>query len=163
MMLQRVLSCVCIFLLIAPSANSQTKSHNDWTMLQSLRPGDKITVQLNDGKTVKGEFDRSTDAALMMSVRSGMTSVDRNDVKQVHLISGDSVGKTTLMGTAVGAAAGAVTGAAVGDNCNSSSFGPCFGRGVMAVAGAVLFAIPGAVVGLVLGLHGHHRELIYEA
>jgi hypothetical protein len=162
-MIRSVLSLFCIFVLVVPTANAQKRSRNDWTMLQSLRPGDKISVQLKSDKTIKGEFDRSTDATLMVSVHSDIRSVDRNDVKQVHHISGDSVGKTTLTGTAVGAAAGAVTGAAVGGNCDEPSFGPCFSRGTMAVAGAMLFAIPGAVVGLVLGLYGHHRELIYEA
>jgi hypothetical protein len=161
-MIQRVLSCICVFLLIVPSAYSQGKSHNDWMVLQRLTRGDKLAIQLKTGKTIKGEFDSSTDAALMISAETGTKSIDRNDVKRVKRISGSSVAKSTLTGTAVGAAAGATTGAAIGDNCDRPTFGPCFSRGVVAVAGAVLFAIPGAVVGLVIGLHGRHRELIYE-
>jgi len=162
-MIQRVLSCVCIFLMIVPNANSQAKSHNDWVMLQRLTRGDKVAIQLKTGKTIKGEFDSSTDAALTIAVDNRTRSIDRNDVKKVNRISGSSVAKSTLTGTAVGAAAGATTGAAIGDNCDRSSLGPCFGRGVVALVGAVLFAIPGAAVGLVIGLHGRHRELIYEA
>jgi hypothetical protein len=163
-MIQRALSCVCIFLLIVPTANSQAKSHNDWTMLQRLTRGDKVAIELKTGKTIKGEFDQSTDVALTISADNRTISIDRNDVKKVNRISGSSVAKSTLTGTAVGAAAGATTGAALGDNCDrSSSFGPCFSRGVVAMVGAVLFAIPGAVVGLVIGLHGRHHELIYEA
>ena len=162
-MIQRALSCVCMFLLIVPTANSQVKSHNDWMMLQRLTRGDKIAIELKTGKTIKGEFDQSTDAALTISADNQTRSIDRNDVTKVNRISGSSVAKSTLTGTAVGAAAGATTGAALGDNCDRSSFGPCFSRGVVAMVGAVLFAIPGAVVGLVIGLHGRHRELIYEA
>ena len=162
-MIQRLLSCICIFLLIAPAANSQAKSHNDWMRLQRLTRGDKVAIELKTGKTIKGEFDQSTDTALTIFADNRTRSIDQNDVKKVNLISGSSVAKSTLTGTAVGAAAGATTGAAIGDNCDRSSFGPCFSRGVVAVVGAVLFAIPGAAVGLVIGLHGRHRELIYEA
>jgi hypothetical protein len=130
-------------------------------MLQRLTRGDKLDIQLKTGKTIKGEFHLSTDAALTISADNGTRSIDRNDVRTVNRISGSSVAKSTLTGTAVGAA-GATTGAAIGDNCDKPTFGPCFSRGVVAVAGAALFAIPGAVVGLVIGLHGRHRELIYE-
>jgi UPF0716 family protein affecting phage T7 exclusion len=154
-MIQRVLSCVCIFLLIVPTANSQAKSHNVWMMLQRLTRGDKVAIELKTGKTIKGEFDQSTDVALTISADNQTRNIDRNDVKKVSRISGSSVAKSTLTGTAVGAAAGATTGAAIGNNYVS--------RGVVTVVGALLFAIPGAAVGLVIGLHGRHHELIYKA
>ena len=158
------LSYICIFLVLAPHANSQTQSqsHNDWAMLQRLNPGDKVAIQLKTGQKLKGEFRASTDMDLTISVHSSNRKLDRNDVKKVQRVTGDSVGKTTLKGTAVGAATGATVGAAAGEDCPKNS-GLCFSRPALAIVGAVLFAIPGAAVGLVIGLHRHHRELIYEA
>jgi len=155
------LSYICMFLVLVPYADAQTHAQNDWTMLQRLNRGDKVAIELKTGKKLKGDFSASTDMDLTILVHSGKRTLDRNDVKKVQRLTGDSVGSTTLKGTAVGAATGATVGATLGTDCPKNS-GLCFSRPFLATVGAMVFAIPGTVVGLVIGLNRHHRELIYE-
>jgi hypothetical protein len=157
------LSYICICLVLAPYANAQTQARNDWTMLQRLNKDDKVAIQLKTGEKLKGDFSAATDMDLTISVHSSKRKLNRNDVKKVQRVTGDSVGITTLKGTAVGAATGATVGAAAGEDCPKPNSGLCLSRPLLATVGAIVFAIPGAAVGLVIGLHRHHRELIYEA
>jgi hypothetical protein len=127
-----------------------------------LKPGDKVAIRLKSGATVKGAFEASAETTLNVSVKTGTTVVDRNDVRRVYRVSGKSIGTYTLIGTGIGAAAGAVTGASTGENCSPGAHCP-FGRANMALVGAGIFAIIGAGVGAILGLSGRHGDLIYEA
>jgi hypothetical protein len=163
MKISKLTSSLCIALLIVSAGNAQTGSRNDWTMVQQLRPGDKLAVWLKSGETVKGVFAASTETTLSLSEKTGTTEVERNNIAKVHRVSGKSIGTYTIIGTGIGAAAGAVTGASLGDNCSSGKWGCPIGRANMALAGAGLFAIIGTGVGLILGLSGHHGDLIYEA
>ena len=162
MKISKLTSSVCIVLLIVPAGNAQTRSRNDWTMVQQLKPGDKLGIRLKSGETVKGVFSASTETTLSVSAKTGTKEVDRNDIKTVHRVSGKSIGTYTLIGTGIGATAGAVTGASTGDNCSSGAHCP-LGRANLALVGAGIFAIIGTGLGLILGLSGHHGDLIYEA
>jgi hypothetical protein len=158
MRISKFVSSLCIALLIVPVANAQVRSRNDWTLVQRLKPRDKVAIQLKSGATVKGAFEESTETTLNVSAKTRTTVVDRNDVRNVYLVSGKSIGTYTLIGTGIGVAAGAVTGAAAG-----SASGCCFSKaavfGVLLTAGTLI----GTGIGFILGLSGHHGDLIYEA
>jgi hypothetical protein len=161
--IQRAGALLISLLLIMPGELlPQARSQNDWLILQRLTHGAKLHVNLKRGGSVNGRFVSSTETTLTLSARSGTRDVNQTDVKAVFVELGKSVGKTTLKGTAIGAGTGAVVGAALGEDCTRSS-GVCLNRGGLAAIGAVLFAIPGAIIGLVVGSSKHHRQLIYEA
>lgn len=154
-MLARIVSFLCIALLIVPSGNAQG-SHKDWTTVQQLRPGDRLAVQLKNGQSLRGGFAGSSDSAVTILVDNAKKEVDRNDVRKVHRLSG-SIYKSTLIGTGIGAAAGAVIGASV------NSRDCCLNKG--AVVGILMTAgvLIGTGLGFLVGLGGHHGDLIYEA
>jgi hypothetical protein len=152
MKISKLTSSVCIALLIVPAGNAQTRSRNDWTMVRQLKPGDRLGIRLKSGETVKGVVAASTETTLSISAKTGTTEVERNDIKKVDRVSGKSIGTYTIIGTGIGATAGAVAGASLG-----------FGRSNTALIGAGIFAIIGTGLGLILGLSGHHGDLIYEA
>jgi hypothetical protein len=132
-------------------------------MIKELKPGDKVAIQLKSGANVKGAFEASTGTTLNVSVKTRTTVVDRNDVRKVYHVAGKSIGTYTLIGAGVGAGAGAVAGAAIGGNCNNCWLGGTPGRGELALIGAGIFLIIGTGIGALLGVSGHHGDLIYEA
>jgi hypothetical protein len=160
---QRALALLITVLLLLPSpATSQVRPQNDWLLLQRLTRGDKLRVELKQGGTIEGKLSGAADTALTLSIGNRTRDINQSDVRKIYVLSGKSVGTTTLKGAGVGAATGAAVGAGLGEDCTKSS-GICLNRGTLAVIGAALFAIPGAIVGFVLGAGGHNRRLIYEA
>ena len=161
--IQRAVALLVSVLLIMPGELlPQARTQNDWLILQRLTHGAKLHVNLKRGGSVNGRFVSSTDTTLTLSVGSGTRDVNQIDVNAVFVELGKSVGKTTLKGTAIGAGTGAIVGATLGEDCTHSS-GICLNRGTLAVIGAVVFAIPGAIIGLLIGSSKHHRQLIYAA
>ena len=165
MRISKFVSSLCIALLIVPVANAQVRSRNDWTLVQRLKPRDKVAIQLKSGATVKGAFEESTETTLNVSAKTRTTVVDRNDVRNVYLVSGKSIGTYTLLGAGIGAGAGAAAGAAIGGrgNCNNCWLGGAPSRAETTLIGAGAFFIIGTVIGALLGVSGHHGDLIYEA
>ena len=153
---------VSVLLILPSSALSQGRSTNDWLMLQRLTSGDKLRVELKQGKTAEGHLISSTDTTLTIEVGKVTRDINQSDVKKIYLVFGKSVGKTVLKGTAIGAGTGAVFGAGLGEDCSKSS-GVCLSRGGLAILGAALFAIPGAIIGLIVGTSKNNHQLIYEA
>jgi hypothetical protein len=132
-------------------------------MVQELKPGDKVAIQLKSGATVKGAFEASTETTLNVSVKTRTTVVDRNDVRKVYHVSGKSIGTYTLIGAGIGAAAGAGAGAAIRGNCDNCGLAGAPGRAETTLIGAGIFLIIGTGIGAILGVSGHHGDLIYEA
>ena len=164
MRISKLISSLCIALLIVPAGNAQVRSRNDWTMVQELKPGDKVAIQLKSGASVKGAFEASTGTSLNVSVKTRTTVVDRNDVRKVYHVSGKSIATYTLVGAGIGAGAGAAAGAATGGgNCNNCWLAGGPSRGEMTLIGAGVFLIIGTGIGALLGVSGHHGDLIYEA
>jgi hypothetical protein len=153
---------VGVLIMLPSSALSQGRPKNDWLMLQRLTSGDKLRVELKQGKTFEGHLISSTDTTLTTEVGKATRDINQSDVKKIYLVFEKSVGKTVLKGTAIGAGTGAVFGAGLGEDCSKSS-GVCLSRGGLAILGAALFAIPGAIIGLIVGTSKNNHQLIYEA
>ena len=163
MKISKLISSLCIALLIVPAGNAQVRSRSDWAMVQELKPGDKVAIQLKSGASVKGAFEASTGTTLNVSVKTRTTVVDRNDVRKVYHVSGKSIARYTLIGAGIGAAGGAVAGAASGGNCNNCWLGGAPSREETTLIGAGVFLLIGTGLGAILGVSGHRGDLIYEA
>jgi hypothetical protein len=114
-------------------------------------------VEFKQGKPVEGRYQTSTDSAVTLLVGKGTQEILKADVTKIYLVSGKHIASTTLKGTGIGAATGAAVVAGQAGGGGSGS-----GGGLLIAAGAVLLAIPGAIIGLIVGLHHQGRQLIYE-
>ena len=132
----------------------------DWSRLNAVTSGSKLTVKLKNGQTIEGKLTGVSDTSLALSVKDKSVDLKRQDVLSVYQVTKKSAAKATLIGLGVGAGAGAAVGAAGGD----SSDGWVFISKKQAAAGlSVLGAGVGALTGYLIGRGGHKRVLIYQA
>lgn len=146
--------------LLSPLALAAQTAPTDWSRLNSLTGGTKLSVKLKDGKKVDGTFAAVSDTTLSLTVKNARKEVRREDVASVHEVGGNSVKKATLIGLGVGAGAGAALGIA-GNASNDGGFGELpdsVGAGV-----AVLAAGVGALTGFLIGKATKKRVLLYTS
>lgn len=148
--------------LLSPATSLAQTGMSDWSSLNSVGNGTKVSVKLKDGKKMEGTLDAVSDTSLSLTVKNARKDVKREDVASVHDLSQKkSVGKATLIGLGVGAGAGAVIGLA-GDASNDAGGFETIDN---AAAGAVtvIGAGVGALVGFLFGKSGNKRVLLYES
>ena len=146
-------------LLLSPVTAAAQASTSDWSRINSVVTGSKLSVKLRNGKKVNGTLSNVTDTALTLMVKNASTEVKRDDIRTVHQTSGNSATKATLIGMGLGAGAGAITGA-IG-SAGDDTF-PDFDNiaiGVLTVLGAGV----GALGGFLVGKSMKKKVLIYEA
>ena len=146
------------FLLSPVTLLAQT-GVNDWSQLNSVTSGTKLSVKLKDGKKMEGTLDAVSDTSLSLTVKNTRKEVKRDDVASVHQLSKKSATTATLVGLGVGAGAGAAVGLA-GD-ASSDGFEKidnAAAAGVTALGAGV-----GALAGFFIGRAGKKRVLLYEA
>ena len=132
----------------------------DWSRLNAIETGSKMTVKLKDGQTLKGKLSGVSDTSLSLRVKDKVVDLKRPDILSVYQSVKKSAGKSTLIGLGVGAAAGAVIGAVGGDGDD----GWVFISKKQAAAGlSVLGAGVGAMTGFLVGRGKSKRVLIYQA
>ena len=147
-------------LLLSPVTLMAQASISDWSRLNSVVTGSKLSVKLRNGKKIDGTLSNVTDTALTLMVKNTSTEVKRDEVRTVHQVGGNSATKATLIGMGLGAGAGALAGGIV-DSANDDSFEDLdnIATGVLAVLGAGV----GALGGFLVGKSMKKRVLIYEA
>jgi hypothetical protein len=135
-------------------------STSDWSRLNSVVTGSKLSVKLRNGKKIDGTLSNVSDTALTLMVKNASTEVKRDDISTVHQVGGSSATKATLIGLGVGAGAGAIAGAVADGNDSSFEVVPeSVAIGVLAVLGAGA----GALGGFLIGKSTKKKVLIYEA
>jgi len=151
-------------LVMAVPTDAWTQSHplNNWAAVVAVPSGQKLAIELNSGKRISGKLGAASETGLSIVRGKKTQDINRSDIRKIHRESGPSVGKSTLIGTGIGGGSGAIIGAAAG-GCDSSSDFFCLSRGETAAVLGVLGASIGAVTGLVIGLVGGKKTLIYEA
>lgn len=155
-----VLALLCA-LLLSPATSLAQTGMNDWSRLNSIGSGTKLSVKLKDGKKMQGTLESVSDTSLALTVKNTRKEVRREDVASVHQLSKKSVGKATLIGLGVGAGAGAVIGLAGDASSDSGGFETI--DNVAAGAVTVIGAAAGALTGFVLGKTGNKKVLLYES
>ena len=153
-----VVTLLLSFLLTPVTLLAQT-GMNDWSRLNSIANGTKLSVKLKDGKKVEGTFVTVSDASLAMTVKNARKELRREDVATVHEVTGKSATKATLIGLGVGAGAGAALGIAVDASGDDFEKIDNVAAGVVTVLGAGV----GALTGFLIGRSGKKRVLLYES
>lgn len=147
-------------LLLSPVTLAAQTSINDWSRLNSVVTGSKLSVKLRNGKKVDGTLSKVSDSALTLMVKNTSTEVKRDDIRTVHQVGGNSATKATLIGMGLGAGAGAIAGG-IGNSRNDS-----FQLVDDEIAIAVLTGLGagvGALGGFLVGKSMKKKVLIYEA
>ena len=148
--------------LLSPVTLAAQGGTNDWSRLNSVAQGNKLSVKLKSGKKVDGTFSSVSDTALTLMVKNAATEVKRDDVRSVHQVGGTSVTKSTLIGLGAGAGAGALLGAVGEATDDDHSFAVVDGTAVTAGL-TVLGAAAGAITGFIIGKTRKKKVLLYEA
>jgi hypothetical protein len=134
---------------------------NDWSRLNSLTSGSKVSVKLKDGKIVDGKLSSVSDATLSLTVKNKPMDLRREDVLSVQQVIKKSATKSTLIGLAVGTGTGALIGGVADASVNDGGFEKI--DNVAAGAITVIGAVAGTVTGFLVGRGHSKRVLIYEA
>jgi hypothetical protein len=148
-------------LLSSVTASAQTSSTTtaDWSRLNAVSTGSKVSVKLKSGKTVDGKLAAVSDAALSLTVKNKPVDLKREDVSSVYQLTKKSATKATLIGLGVGAGAGAAIGlAGSGGNNGFEKIDHAVTAGL-----TVLGAGAGALTGFLIGRSGSKRVLIYRS
>jgi hypothetical protein len=155
-----VASFLIVFLAIPMEtmAQAQAGSNREWSAVTSLRLGSKLEIRLKNGGKTKGVLNDISETGITLSDKAISTSIKREDISDVYLVSGGSVLKPMAIGAGVGGGAGAIIGAATGD-CNNSCI---VSDGDVTAILAGIGAVAGTVTGLTIGLLRHKRTLIYK-
>ena len=154
------IAILLISLLLSPFTLTAQTTLSDWSRLNAVASGSKLSVKLKDGKKVEGTLQSVSDSGLSLRVKNADRELRRDDVQTVHEISNKSVKKATLIGLGVGAGVGALAGAA--GSSNDSGF-EVIDDSVAVGAVTILGAGVGAVSGFFIGRSGKKKVLIYEA
>jgi hypothetical protein len=148
-------------LLSSVSASAQTSSAAiaDWSRLNAVTTGSKVSVELKSGKTVDGKLAAVSDAGLTLTVKDKPVDLKREDISTVYQLTKKSATKATLIGLGVGAGAGAAIGlAGSGGNNGFEKIDHAVTAGL-----TVLGAGAGALTGFLIGRGGGKRVLIYQS
>jgi hypothetical protein len=161
MRMRKIVSCFIAVLLALPlDGLAQSTSTNNWTAVTTVPSGQKLVIELRNGKKVKGEFGSASETSVTVARGQDREDINRSDIRKIYREKGVSAGKSTLIGTAIGGGTGAVLGAA-GGGCDPQSFCIIDRQGTSIILG-VAGAIVGAITGFVVGKLRQKKVLIYE-
>ena len=151
---------LCVVFAPTLPVMAQDSANRDWSAVQGLTQGTKVSVKLKNGDTVEGESGSVSDTGITVSRKDLAIILRREDIKKLYRVGGKQVGKTTLIGLGVGAAAGAAIGGVVAVTDDSHESGeahlPVF---ILGLGGAII----GTAAGAVTGFFRRKKVLIYES
>jgi len=146
---------------LTPAMAQQVTAASDWSAVTAIAPGEKLSIELKDGKKMKGRLRTVSDSVVTLERDSKTSDVSRDSISRVYRIvgsAGKSVGKAAAIGAGIGGGIGIGLGIASGGYED-------IGRGeIAAVLGAVGAGL-GAGIGAIVGGLGskEKRVLIFES
>lgn len=146
---------------LTPAMAQQGTTSSDWSAVTAIAPGEKLSIELKDGKKLKGKLRAVTDSLITLE-RDGKTKdVTRDSIARVYRMAGSagkSVGKAAAIGAGIGGGVG------VGIGIASGGYEDLSGGEIAAIAGGVL-AVVGAGIGAIVGGLGSKEKkvLVYQS
>lgn len=151
-----VLAVTVFVSAIAPAAFAQ-QTRGDWTAVQSVAPGNEVSVKLKDGHKLRGRFSSASDSELVILRKNKQQPIARNTIARVFRLERRAEkAKYAAIGAGVGAAAGGGIGGAKAAGGGDDS-------GVYTVIGLIFGTGFGALGGFLWGAAKRKHVLIYEA
>ena len=87
-----------------------TQTRGDWSAVQALSPGQKISVRTKDGDRLDGRFESASDILINFERGGRKVSLARDSINLVQLDRGKSRKRGLLIGLAVGGGVGFAVG-----------------------------------------------------
>ena len=147
------------FLFSSLSVSAQVNM-SDWSRLNLVPAGSKLSIKLKSGKSVSGKLNGVSDTSLNLTVKNAATDLKREDILTVHQVIKKSATKSTLVGLGLGAGAGTVVGVAADASSDSGGFEKI--DNTAAGAAVVIGAVAGTITGYLIG-RGSRRVLVYQS
>lgn len=153
---------VLTFLMsVTPVPAQQANASTDWSAVMAISPGEKVSIELKDGKKVKGRLRTVSDSTVTLDRGSKTSDHSRDTIARVYRMvgsAGKSVGKAAAIGAAIGGGAGVGVGIASG---GYEDLGRGEIAGILGAVGAGIGAGIGAIVG---GLGSKEKKvLVYQS
>ncbi len=150
-----------VLMSVTPALAQQANASSDWSAVMAISVGEKVSIELKDGKKIKGRLRTVSDSMVTLD-RGGKTSDHtRDSISRVYRMvgsAGKSVGKAAAIGAAIGGGAGVGVGVASG-GYEDLSRGEI--AGILGAVGAGVGAGIGAIVG---GLGSKEKKvLVYQS
>jgi hypothetical protein len=145
--------CTPLLVLLLAAAQPGPPLPTDWKTVQSIPPGSRLVVHLQNLENINGRFLEAPSGALILTGGLRQERLDRTAINRVYRIAGRQ-GRRTLIGTAVGGGIGLGVG---GYLYNQGDFVPS----VVPVFG-LIGAGMGALAGVLFGLRGE-QILLYAS
>lgn len=146
---------------LTPTMAQQVTASSDWSAVTAISPGVKLSIELKDGKKVKGRLRTVSDSMVTLERENKTSDVSRDSISRVYRMAGSagkSVGKAAAIGAGIGGGVGVGLGIASG-GYEDLSKGEI--AGILGAVGAGIGAGIGAIVG---GLGSKEkRVLVYES
>ena len=163
--MKRITAIVAIMLTVTvltsttgPVAFAQQPARGDWTSVQSVAPGEEVSVKLKDGHSLRGRFSSATDAELTILRKNKQQAIARNTIARVHRLERKAEkAKYAAIGAGIGAAAGGTIGGVKAASGSSSD------DGIYTLVGLIFGTGFGALGGFLFGAAKRKHVLIYEA
>ena len=147
---------IAVTLAPATALAQQPQTRGDWSAVQALSPGEKISVKTKDGDRLDGRFESASDILIIFERRGRKVSLARDSIRLVQLDRGKSRKKGLLWGIAIGGGVGFAVGSALyfphRDDMVDTTV-----PGMTAIGAAI-----GAGIGGGFG-KGNKNETVYEA
>jgi hypothetical protein len=151
--LRNTLALMLVALLYQQTCLAQADP-GDWVLLQGLKGGERVQVDLFKGGKLTGTLHHVTPEAVFVQTAMRIREAERGNVRRLYTRGKSSKGRAALIGAGAGAAAGGIAGPLTMEH--ETGYGG-------AVAGTVVVAaLIGALVGRAVGGSGK-RVLLYEA
>jgi hypothetical protein len=156
-----LITLVLALLLNSIPARAAQGNTTEWAALQSLTSGEKVRVELKDGKKLEGRLLNVTSNSLSIDRKNKPTDFNRDSIAKVYRFVKKSAGKSVAKSAAIGAGAG--FGAGLGVSLAAGQYEDLGTAELIAVLGGFGAAI-GAGIGALVGSFGKHerRELVYQ-
>jgi hypothetical protein len=127
-----------------------------WERVKLIDTGRKVTISLQNGKSVSGTMQAWTPEWVSVLQRGNVTQLARSDVTRVVMLTGMSRARRAGWAALIAGAAGA---GLMGAACAGTD-GGCEAPGAMVAGGAILF---GGIAAGVAALIPQAKETIYRA
>jgi small nuclear ribonucleoprotein (snRNP)-like protein len=157
-----LITLVLALLLNSIPASAAQNNSSEWGAVQALASGEKVKVELKDGKKVEGRLLQVSNTSLTIDRKNKPTDFSRDSIAKVYRLvqklAGKSIAKSAAIGAGIGFGGGLGVSLAAG---NYEDLGTAELIGVLGGIGAAI----GAGIGALAGSFGKHqrRELIYQS
>lgn len=144
MVLKRYLNLVVIFALVLTcTVGLRAQSMSDWDNVSKIARGSKVIVQLETGKSLRGNIESVSDSEITVLAKNQREIALKADVIRVFLLTDRKSSKSIILGSAVGAAVGVAGVVAIDSTDDRSGVAseayllPAIGAGIGALVGSL--------------------------